>query len=51
MGRRLVIGDFTRDRVTELAGDGMSLREIGREVGISHEAVRTILRDNVCAVD
>ena len=51
MGRRPGIGNFARDRVTELAADGMSLREIGREVGISHEGVRTILREHACTVD
>jgi DNA-binding CsgD family transcriptional regulator len=40
-----MIETSTRTRVALLASEGLSLRAIAREVGISHESVRTILRD------
>jgi hypothetical protein len=43
--RRTKIEDVTRVRIRSYAADGWSLRQIGRALGISHEAVRSVLRD------
>jgi hypothetical protein len=48
--RRVMIDQQARARVVVLAEAGLSLRAIAREVGISHEAVRTVLRAEVATV-
>jgi transposase-like protein len=47
---RVTIDHETRARVVMLAREGLSLRAIAREVGVSHEAVRTVLRAEIAAV-
>jgi DNA-binding CsgD family transcriptional regulator len=49
--RRVTIDTATRARVALLVSEGLSLRAIGREVGISHEKVRTMLRVEAEAVE
>ncbi len=42
---RTSIDDATRARIRERLAAGWSLRRIAAEVGVSHESVRTVLRE------
>jgi hypothetical protein len=41
---RRTIATETVERIRQLSDDGLALRAIGREIGVSHEAVRTLLK-------
>lgn len=45
--RRTTIDVTTRKRVQDLVDAGLSLRAIGRELGVSHESARTVLHELV----
>ena len=47
---RVKIDQETRAQVVVLAREGLSLRAIAREVGVSHEAARTVMRTEIGAV-
>lgn len=44
--RRTKVDDAARTHMRELAADGWSLRRIAREFDVSHETVRTVLRES-----
>jgi hypothetical protein len=46
---RVTIDQETRARVVMLAREWLSLLAIAREIGVSHEAVRTVLRAEIAA--
>jgi hypothetical protein len=41
---RRTLSPDTVDRIRHLSGDGLALRAIAREIGVSHETVRTVLK-------
>jgi DNA-binding CsgD family transcriptional regulator len=47
--RRVTTDTATRARVALLASEGLSPRATGRERGLSHETVRTILQNDARA--